>query len=380
MGPSRTLTNTLVQGNGGNDTFNLVSISNTIINTNADDDNISINGEIHSSEIYAGRQKDIIVISGNVDSSLIRSDANDDTITVNGNITNTIINGNADNDRLTINSNNVLSSTVYGGKGSDDIDINSDAIYVSGGKGSDDIDIASSKKHTIFGNGGDDTIDSNSTEPLFVDGGEDRDTINITSAAAEEAAHTLDGGAGNDNLNGTSGREKLDGGTEDNGNDTLISNGGNDTLYGRAGNDLINLQAGVNDGTVLVHAGAGEDLIEVSIDELTHEDVIKGDKGIDTLAIVGNADDFDMWVPNTIPSRAFDAISNVEVLAFGSSETSYTISGTKTINLGSKVQSAGILTIDATNASGGNDDALVVNAFQFSSRTNLTFIGSDDKM
>ena len=44
------------------------------------------------------------------------------------------INGNADNDRLTINSNNVLSSTVYGGKGSDDIDINSAAIYVSGSK------------------------------------------------------------------------------------------------------------------------------------------------------------------------------------------------------------------------------------------------------
>ena len=64
MGPSRTLTNTLVQGNGGNDTFNLVSISNTIINTNADDDNISINGEINSSEIYVDAKKTLSSYQG----------------------------------------------------------------------------------------------------------------------------------------------------------------------------------------------------------------------------------------------------------------------------------------------------------------------------
>ena len=52
---------------------------------------------------------------------------------------------------------------------------------------------------------------------------------------------------------------------------------------------------------------------------------------------------------------------------------------TKIIRLSSKVQSAGIVTIDASQSTGFGDDVLEVNAFQFSSRTDLIFIGSDDK-
>ena len=93
----------------------------------------------------------------------------------------------------------------------------------------------------------------------------------------------------------------MDGGTEDNGEDTLISGGGNDTIYGRAGNDLIDLQAGVNAGNILVRAGGGDDVIEVTLDELRYQDTIKGDAGNDTLAIVGSPADFDMFVPISNP-------------------------------------------------------------------------------
>ena len=37
------------------------------------------------------------------------------------------------------------------------------------------------------------------------------------------------------------------------------------------------------------------------------------------------------------------------------------------------------MNIDARNASGTGDDVLVVNASTFTSRANLTFLGSDDK-
>ena len=63
----------------------------------------------------------------------------------------------------------------------------------------------------------------------------------------------------------------------------FISQGGDDTIYGRAGDDLINLEAGNYQGDVIVQAGAGNDIIEVTLDELTYEDVIKGEKGSDTI-------------------------------------------------------------------------------------------------
>ena len=113
--------------------------------------------------------------------------------------------------------------------------------------------------------------------------------------------------------------------------------------------------------------------------QLTYEDTIKGEKDTDTLAVVNTPEDFDMWIPNTTAERSFDGISGFEILAFGTLSTSYTIAGTKTIRLSGKVRSAGITTIDASNTSGAGNDVLELDASQFSSRTNLTFIGSNDK-
>ena len=162
------------------------------------------------------------------------------------------------------------------------------------------------------------------------------------------------------------------------GDDTLISGGGHDSIYGRAGKDLIDLVAGVNKEKVLVHAGADDDIITINLNELTKNDTIKGEKGTDTLAVVGNATDFSMYIPNTVEEKAFDSISGIESLAFGTTNSSYTISATKTIELAKAVQRAGISKIDASKSSGFGDDVLEVDAFQFTSKTNLTFIGSDD--
>ena len=374
---ARTTKNSLIRGNSGRDDFTFGNINNSIINLNADDDVIVVNGAIKDGKIYGGRQNDSIYLNKSVANSLIRGDDDQDAIVVNGELSNSIVNGNNGSDQITINSANISSSSIYGGKGSDNIDINSEAIYVNGGQNGDNINLRSSKLHTVYGGRGDDTITASSTKALWIDSGNDHDVITLTGVAVDEAFHTVDGGAGNDSINGTRGKDFIDGGTENNGNDTLISSGGNDTIYGRAGDDLINLEGGAYSGIVSVHAGAGDDIVEVKLQELTYKDIIKGEKDIDTIAVVGSSANFDMWIPDTDAERAFESISGFETLSFGTPNNNYRVSGTKTVRLANNVQKAGIQTIDATNASASGK--LVVDAFLFSSRTNLSFLGSDDK-
>ena len=138
----------------------------------------------------------------------------------------------------------------------------------------------------------------------YYDSGNDHDVITLTGVALM-SFHTVDGGAGNDSINGTRGKDFIDGGTENNGNDTLISSG-NDTIYGRAGDDLINLEGGAYSGIVSVHAGAGDDIVEVKLQELTYKDIIKGEKDIDTIAVVGSSANFDMWTLDTDAERVFE--------------------------------------------------------------------------
>ena len=83
--------------------------------------------------------------------------------------------------------------------------------------------------------------------------------------------------------------------------------------------------------------------------------------------------------PSSLESKSFNSITLFDTLSFGTAISSYTIAGTKTIELSNKVQTAGINRIDASHASGSGDDVLEVSAFQFSSSRNLTFIGSNDK-
>ena len=92
---------------------------------------------------------------------------------------------------------------------------------------------------------------------------------------------------------------------------------------------------------------------------------------------MGNAADFNMGKTTLLQKRRL-ILSTIETLAFGSSNSSFTVSGSKTIRLAKTVQSSG-RTFDATNATGGGSDVLINNAFQFSSGSDLNFIGSDDK-
>ena len=78
--------------------------------------------------------------------------------------------------------------------------------------------------------------------------------------------------------------------------------------------------------------------------------------------------------------KSFDSISSIETLAFGGDDA-YTIadSTTRAIKLSTKAQTAGISKIDVTKALAGTAGVLDIDASTFTSSTNLTVIGADDK-
>ncbi|WP_336080228.1 cadherin-like domain-containing protein [Thalassospira sp. CH_XMU1448-2] len=200
-----------------------------------------------------------------------------------------------------------------------------DAIYINGGAGSDTITSGTGNDSLLGGSGddvldggaGDDVLDGGSGNDTFVGnagadhliGGEGEDVVDYSASdegvelsletggisgdasgdsfdgvenvvgtshddviAGDDAANTLDAGAGNDSLSseggddlllGGEGDDVLDGGT---GADTLEGGFGDDTLIGGDGRDTIN-------------SGGGDDLINATGDG----DVIDGGEGHDTL-------------------------------------------------------------------------------------------------
>jgi Ca2+-binding RTX toxin-like protein len=373
QGATRAVTGSLLRGDAGNDNISLTNLTNSTINANADDDSVTVTGTSTNSSIFGGRQRDTLTIT-NATGGLYRGDANEDKIEITGTISGAVINGNADDDQIIVSATKFSDSTIFGGGGNDNIDISSgEGALVMGNKGNDDIDLTSSQKHTVIGGDGNDSIDSNSTKALSLDGGAGKDVITLTGIAASSAVHTVIGGTGADSITGTTGIESLDGGSDA---DTLVSAGGNDTIFGRAGADLITLGAA---GKVEIRGGADNDVVELTSGELTFEDTIKGDNGTDTIAFTGTTANFDMTAANTATEKSFDNISTVETLAFGTKSSALTGAGTNTVTLSTKAQTAGINKIDATFAAGGDAEILKVDASKFTSSTNLTFIGSDDK-
>ena len=56
-GSNYTITNAIIRGDGGSDDFNLGKLTNTIINSNADDDNINVEGSTTTAEDVFRRRK-----------------------------------------------------------------------------------------------------------------------------------------------------------------------------------------------------------------------------------------------------------------------------------------------------------------------------------
>jgi Ca2+-binding RTX toxin-like protein len=377
-GATRTVSNSTLRGDGGNDTFTLVNLENSFVNLNSDDDTFSATGSIKTSTIRGGKQKDTIT-AGAVSGGLIRGDANEDLITVTGTLSSTFINGNDGDDVINVSSAKASSTVVFGGKGADDINITSgQGLTIKAGAGKDDLDITASAAHTVEGGDANDNIlysvaGVTTAREISVDGGAGADTIQVDESAVTSSAsastHTINGGAGKDTITGTAGKDLIDGGTEA---DTINMNGGSDTVLGKAGNDVIN-DNGVA-SNLSIQGGTGDDKLNLNVTNLTLADTIKGEDGTDS--IFANVFDaaYDMTVVNSTEAAAFNNVTSIET--FG---VTAQLTANSTYTFSSAAQTAGITKIDNSGATGdgGAADILKMDMTAFTSAVNLTLTGSN---
>ena len=160
----------------------------------------------------------------------------------------------------------LLGSTLQGGQGNDNIEVDAAAnSIINGNLGDDLIAIGEVVNSSIYGGQGNDTIKlSGEITNNLIDGGLGNDIINGSAASGfaaygNEGNDSLLGGNGDDHLHGDIGNDSIVGGD---GNDTLIGGLGNDNILGGQGNDTINggqgadiMTGGDGDNTFVLNTG-----------------------------------------------------------------------------------------------------------------------------
>ena len=175
------MSNSLVNGNAGNDTIDLAlvsgstifggqgddtflaDLSNSVLNGNAGIDTINVFSSAGSS-VFGGQGADVLSISGATSSSVIQGDLGNDRIALAGvTLTNSTVNGSDGEDTITVTGVfSGSSTTIYGGQGSDTLDaslagVGSTGVVLSGDVGNDTIS-GTAFADNLFGGDGNDRI------------------------------------------------------------------------------------------------------------------------------------------------------------------------------------------------------------------------------
>lgn len=276
-----------VQGGLGTDVIRLTlgntNVVNTRINGNQDEDLISnfgvaLTGNWENSTIFGGQGDDEINLQTNVTSSLfVLGNLDDDTI-LTGTGNDTVIGGDGD-DNINI-------------AGGDNLVIGDNAPFIDGtsvdGSGDDEITIngiALAGSNTVFAGAGDDIV------TIFTDGN------NIVQLAAGDDDAFIQGD-GNNSITG------------DDGDDVMEINGaGINTIFGGAGDDTLIFRGTTSEITAAGFGGAGDD--SITLDNGLNA-TLEGGEGDDTIIIDGSGniqvgggsgDDFIDFI-TTVPSSA----------------------------------------------------------------------------
>ena len=214
-------------------------------------------------------------------SLLVDSGDGNDLVAVDGNVLTPTLIGGEGNDQLSIAG---TAGSLDGGSGDDTVSGDQGADLITGGPGGDQIDSGAGNDTVDAGNGdnsvsagdGDDSVNTGGGLDT-VDAGIGNDTVN-----SGDGEDSIDGGDGNDTLTGEGGNDALDGSSGTNklrggdGDDTLTSERGTDTDSGGDGNDLITA-----DGFSLVaEGGSGDDELQGGL----ADDQLNGGAGGDSLS------------------------------------------------------------------------------------------------
>ena len=296
------IVNVIVNGNGGNDTITIGSLTNVtglVLTINGGDGNdtitaagaaigavrLGINGNAGDDALTGSTGMDTLdggdgndVIAAGTGNDSVIGGAGDDVLS--GQDGNDTLNG-QDGDDSVIGGNG--NDSMLGGDGNDTIQGQA-GDDTSNGETGDDSLVDTTGNDSLLGGTGFDTLDSGTGNDTL-DGGFGDDSL--TAGAGNDK---LRGGDGNDTLDAGDGDDELNGGD---GDDQLIGGIGNDGLSGGDGNDLINGGMGNdvltgNDGNDSLLGGSGNDTMlggdgDDSLNGQGGADVIAGNEGIDTL-------------------------------------------------------------------------------------------------
>ena len=328
---TKNVSSSTIKSDNGNDTITAsADVIGSLINSKTDDDKITISGDLNTSSVYGGKQADTISVN-DVTSSIVSGDKQRDKITINGDLSSATIKGGDDIDTITLAStvSSSTSSTVYGDAGNDVITNSSTvAVILDGGDDDDSITAKGAAKHTIFGGSGDDVID----------------------ATVGDLDVVLDGGVGDDSIVSSDGADSITGGA---GDDTIASGVGKDTISSGAGEDIITLSdsddyvtAGADNDEITfatakqtIFGGKGDDsFIYNNVADLTFEDSLSGDAGSDVLELKA--------ADASIADEDFQSVTSIETLAI----TGAAGAASYVHVLGAKAQTAGIRTVDMSDA------------------------------
>jgi hypothetical protein len=186
---------------------------------------------------------------------------------------------------------------VDGGDGDDDIIINGNGDQVvTGGDGDDMVLVNGDGDQTVDTGAGNDDVTLNSNGDHIVSLGDGNDTGVING----NGVHNVDLGAGDDSfiINGS----RLD----DNNIDNTIEDR-QTTINAGDGDDYVGV---FGDHYLLADLGAGNDTLEMNADELSADDAIDGNDGIDTLAL---NNDSGRWLDGRVGASETSSTQSIEI-------------------------------------------------------------------
>jgi hypothetical protein len=274
-----TSSSSFLQGNAGNDTFNIAKkLTSSTVKGGKDNDFISQVGAVKGSVVTGDVGSDTFLFTGNFagNSSVYGGSLSDttndskDSLAFSGNFENSFLQANAGNDTIgfvgTISGN----STVKGGKGNDFV-TTSGALsqgVMSGDLGADTLVLAAAvSQSSVYGgnlvdtttDGADSLAFMGGASQTFVQGNAGADTVYFGVASQQT---TIKGGAGNDSIDVAGGGAALKV-EADLGNDTLnFAVSSDSTFDAGAGNNYISGSGVLT--TSSVFGGASSDTLELT--------------------------------------------------------------------------------------------------------------------